>query len=87
MELGPEISIFVLQNSPKCNISQITAHKLPKANVNHILACFCKSCFCIYDPKISIVGPQNTPKCNISPITAQKLPKTDVNHISACFYT
>ena len=31
------------QNTPKCNISQITAQKLRKTDVNHILTCLCKS--------------------------------------------
>ena len=36
MELGPENPILGPQNTPKCNISQITAQKLPKTDVNHL---------------------------------------------------
>ena len=39
---GPNIPILGPQNTPKCNISQITAQKLHKADVNHISACFYK---------------------------------------------
>ena len=42
MEPGPKNSHFGSQNTPKWNISQITAQKLPKTDVNHISACFCK---------------------------------------------
>ena len=40
MKLGPENPHFGPPKYPKCNISQITAHKLPKTDVNHISACF-----------------------------------------------
>ena len=41
MTLGPETRFFYTQNGTKCNISSMTAQKLPQSDVNHILMHFC----------------------------------------------